>query len=134
VSQPPSFVPRDLLVVPGYFETQEPKNLQWHLATDYLGAVRLAWAMQQQELANAMFHLRTTAEKTIPEVAAILGIQRRQLWSKLTGRSPAQEDDLITWSWMTDTPRRTAPLRELLEDPSRVHVPRLGQIRLETLE
>ena len=90
--------------------------------------------MQQQELANAMFHLRTTAEKSIPEVAAILGIQRRQLWSKLTGRSPAQEDDLITWSWMTDTPRRTAPLRELLEDPSRFHVPRLGRIRLETLE
>lgn len=48
MSQAPSFVPRDLLVVPGYFETQEPKNLQWHLATDYAGAVRLAWAMQQQ--------------------------------------------------------------------------------------
>lgn len=134
MSQPPSFVPRDLLVVPGYFETQEPKNLEWRLATDYPGAVRLAWAMQQQELANAMFHLRTAAEKTTPDVAAILGIPRRQLWSKLTGRSPAQEDDLITWSWMTETPRRTKPLRELLEDPNRVLVPRIRPLRFETLE
>ncbi|MHB8219679.1 MAG: hypothetical protein ACYDHU_05070 [Acidimicrobiales bacterium] len=84
-------MPRDLLVVPGYFETQDPKNLEWHLATDFPGAVRLARAMQQQELANAMFHLRTTVEKTIPEVAAVLGIKRRLRWSKLTGRSATRQ-------------------------------------------
>ncbi len=117
MSQAPSSVPRGLLVVPGYLETREPKNLEWQLTTDYLGAVRLAWAMQQQEPGER--HVPPEDDgRDDPELAAILGIERRQRWSKLTGRAPAQEDDLITLSWMTGTPWRPKPRGDFLRTPA----------------
>lgn len=132
MSEEPAFVPRNFLIYPNFFGKQARPDVR--LARSFAGAARLAWAIEQHELALAMNLLMAKMDRSGPEVAAMLDMKSRNLWSKLTGRAPAKEDDLIMWSWLTDTPRRTIPVRELLFDPTAVHVPTLGRLDLETLD
>lgn len=117
---PPSFVPRELMVVPSYFGAQE--DVQWHLAMDWRSALRLARAREQHELAYQVHLLQLRHKNSVPDVAEALEQRRETLWGKLTGRQPAQEDDLVMWCWLTGERRRSYRPEDLFYQP-RFYVP-----------
>lgn len=94
----PSFVPRGLLEGSGYFGEQE--DVIWRLATDLPSTIRLARAREQHELAFGMYRLERCRDNSVPDLAEALGQRRESLGAKLSGRSPAQEEDLVFWCWL----------------------------------
>jgi hypothetical protein len=120
---PSKFIPAELLTVPGFFGEQE--DVTWILAHDLEGAIRLAWAREQHELALLIHLRRVPMELSIPDVAARLGVMASDLRRKLKGRFPAQMEDLYLWCWYLDEPRRNFRPEDLLTDPTLVSVPRL---------
>lgn len=119
----PAFVPRDLLRVPGFFGEQE--DPVWKYAEDVAGAVRLARAREQHELAFIMYYRSKELELSIPDIAARLEVPRGNLGRKLAGYVPAQENDIIIWCWFLDEPRRTYTAERLFANKTLVVVPRL---------
>ncbi len=120
----PAFVPRELLRVPGFFGEQE--DPVWIYAADLAGAVRLARAREQHELAFLMYYRSKELGLSIPDVAARLGVPRGNLGRKVAGYVPAQENDIITWCWFLDEQRRTYRPEELFGRSAQVFVPRLS--------
>jgi hypothetical protein len=91
--------------IPAYFGEQE--DVTWHLAPNWKDALRLAWAREQHELAYKV-HLQLLQHKnSIPDLAEAIGQRRENLWQKLTGRIPAQQEDFVLWTWLTGERRRT---------------------------
>ena len=123
----PSFVPRDLLVVPLSFGKRD--DVEWSLAYDYEGAILLARAREQHDLALAINLLMEKYQLSKSYVARELGVPRATLTRKLTGAVPAQENDIIAWCWLTGESRRSYRPEHLLADPSAVILPRLGPWR-----
>ncbi len=58
---------------------------------------RLAHAREQHELALAVHLLRLGHRNSIPDIADALELSRVPLSKKLTGRSPAAEEDPLLW-------------------------------------
>ena len=115
MANPPSFVPRDFLEVPEFFGVHE--DVTWHLAKDYAGAARLARSREQHELAYRIWLLRTEHKNSVQDVADVLGQRRENLWSKLNGKTPATEEDLIRWAWLVGEARRTYRPQALWQKP-----------------
>lgn len=103
--RPPAFEPRDQLEEPSDFGVNA--NAIWKLATSFEGAILLARAREQHELAMAIHRLREAGKNSIHDIAEELGQTEDTFWRKITGRVPAQEEDLIVWCWLTGESRRT---------------------------
>jgi hypothetical protein len=108
----PSFAPRENLVVDGFFGKEE--DPEWKLAGSFEEAINLARSREQHELARAVLKLLRTHKNSIADLAEALGMRNENLWAKLAGVKPAQERDLIIWSWLTGVPRKTYPMDLLL--------------------
>ena len=121
---PPSFVPQALMVVPDYFGQQE--DVEWKLARDLDGTLKLAQAREQHDLALQVHRQCLKYHLSCPDLARALSQRRESLWSKLTGRSPAREADLILWAWLTGEHRRNYRLEGLTAKP--VAVPSFNRI------
>jgi hypothetical protein len=132
VPVPPSFAPNTLLDVPGDYGEQE--DVQWMLATTLPEALRLVRAREQHELAYRVHRQLSRHSNSIADLAAALGMRRENLWSKLRGYRPAQEEDLILWSWVTGQNRRSYPLSLVLDAPEAVALPRFTVPRGRTGE
>lgn len=118
----PRFVPNSFLEHPGYFGNQE--DVVWKLASDLPGALVLAHCREQHELALVMFLQLKRDGTTVADLAVRFrengerfgGSGSTQVWrNKLAGRVPAVPEDLTLWSWLTGVPRKTYPLRYLVE-------------------
>ncbi|MDA8072835.1 MAG: hypothetical protein M0Z40_12320 [Actinomycetota bacterium] len=125
----PSFVPRGFLEVPEFFGVQE--DVLWRLAPDWRRAVRLARAREQHELAYRVHLLQLRHRNSVPDLAQALGQRRESLWGKLSGRLPAQEDDLILSAWLTGERRRTFRPEDLFAERP-VIVPKFPFMRRRT--
>lgn len=122
--RPPAFVPRELLEVPEFFgEQEEPR---WQDAVSFEGALRLARAREQHELAYVIYCMRLKRDRSVPDVAAMLGLPAANLRRKLQGEVPAQEEDLIAWCWLTGEQRRNYQPERLLENGAAVEIPRFA--------
>jgi hypothetical protein len=86
VPNPPKFVPRELLEVPGFFGNQD--DPRWKDATSYQGAIRLARAREQHELSYVIYCMRQGRKRSVPDVAALLGANVHNLRRKLNGYTP----------------------------------------------
>jgi hypothetical protein len=93
------------MVVEDFFGQQE--DVEWRLARDLPGALKLARSREQHELALMVHRQCMKYRLSYPDLAARLEQRRESLWSKLTGRSPAREADLILWAWLTGERRRS---------------------------
>ncbi len=123
---PPSFVPRDLLIWPGYFGRHA--DAEYYLARD-LPAMQLAWAREQHELALAVEERLNQCQNSIADLAAGTGQGARMLGEKVSGKCPAINTELILWCWLTGKTRLSCKV-ELLEDPDvPVRVPSFPFVR-----
>lgn len=101
--------------MPGFFGQQE--DVIWRLAVNFEGAVLLARAREQHELAFILHRRRLARDFGTADVATRLGVNSQDLRRKLNGYLPAQEADLIRWSWYLGEPRRTYQAVHLLANP-----------------
>jgi hypothetical protein len=113
------------MLVEEYFGQQE--DVRWELARDLPGALKLARAREQHELALAVHLLLLAGRNSIPDLAETLEQRRESLWAKLTGRWPASEEDLFLWAWLTGEYRRHFRLTDLVSRP--VQLPRFPLYR-----
>jgi hypothetical protein len=113
--QRPAFAPRELLENEDDFGID--RDAIWTLATDFEGAIKLARAREQHELACRINELRDAGKNSVHDVAEELGETEDTFWRKLTGRVPAQEEDLIVWGWLTNEDRRTYRPTDLAGGP-----------------
>ena len=88
---------------------------------------KLARAREQHELALAVHLLCLKHRNSIPDLAQRLDQRRESLWSKLTGRAPAREEDLILWAWLTGERWRDYQLAGLCAEP--IAMPRFPMMR-----
>jgi len=74
-----------------------------------------------------MYYRRRELGLSVPDIAARLGVPRGNLGRKLAGYVPAQENDIISWCWFLDEPRRSYAPERLLGMAAQAHVrvPRL---------
>lgn len=99
MANPPAFVPRNLMAVAGDFGEQD--DVEFTLATTLDEALVLARVREQHELAYAVHRLLTKHGLSRADLADALGVKEDTLRAKLRGMRPAQEEDLILWSWIT---------------------------------
>ena len=111
----PSFEPRKFLDHPGLFGKVEDVTT-WRLAGDLQEAVLLARATEQHALAYVVHLYLLKNDRSIRDFATHLNQRREGLQAKLIGKVPAQEGDLIIWSWMTGEKRRTPMLAGLMRE------------------
>jgi hypothetical protein len=103
------------MLIEEYFGQQE--DVEWKLARDLPGALKLARAREQHELAYAV-HLKLLAGRnSVPDLAQALNQRRESVWSKLSGRWPASEEDLFLWAWLTGEHRRHFRPTDLVDRP-----------------
>jgi hypothetical protein len=101
----------------------------WILARDLSRALKLAWAREQHELALQVQLLCLAHRNSIPDVADALEQRRETLWNKLTGRWPANEEDLQLWAWLTNESRRNFKPEHLADEGVRIRLPKFPLIR-----
>lgn len=121
MAEPPSFVPRDLLSIPADFGQHE--DVTWRLAATFREAVVLARAREQHELAYRVHRLLRKFDNSTADLADALGLRRESLWAKLRGHRPAQEEDLIVWSWITGADRCSYTLAAMVATPQCASLP-----------
>jgi hypothetical protein len=112
----PAFVPRSHLENGKDFGID--RDAMWNFASSFEDAIELARAREQHELACSINELRENGKNSIHDIAEELGETEDTFWRKLTGRAPAQEEDLIVWSWLTGENRRTYSPKDLAGDGS----------------
>jgi hypothetical protein len=120
VPEKPAFVPRNCLEDPLSWE--EPDAV-WALDRTLPGAVLLTRAREQHALATAVKRDLRTHHNSESDLARALHVRRENLWSKLHGVRPAQENDLILWCWITGEERRSYRPEGLLANPTSVWIP-----------
>lgn len=114
MSEPASFVPRDLLDHPTDFGVESEPT--WHYAGNLDEALRLSRAIDQHTQALGIDRWLRRGGHSITDLAGKLGERPETLAGKLRGRRPAPERDLILWSWLTGAERSHVPLAELCAD------------------
>ena len=107
-----SFAPRDHLEHPADFGSEA--DVTWRYARSLDEAVRLSRAIDQHVQALGVNRLLRRGRHSMTDLATVLGERPETLASKLRGRAPAPEGDLVLWSWMTGTARVHSPLVELV--------------------
>jgi hypothetical protein len=96
-------------------------EVEWTLAVDWDDALHLARAREQHALAYRIGVLRTEHKNSVADLALALG-ESRTLTLKLNGHTPATEDDLIGWGWLTGQKRKSYAPEDLWDHPFRLPV------------
>lgn len=111
----PSFTPRALLEHPDDFGLEA--DATWRFARSLDEAICLNRAIDQHTQALGVGRLLRRRRNSIADLAGAIGQRPETLASKLRGRRPAPEADLVVWSWLTGAARRHPPLGELVQLP-----------------
>lgn len=110
--------------MPGFFGNQD--DPRWQDAVSFEGALRLARAREQHELSYAIYCMRLSRDRSVPDVAVMLELPAANLRRKLQGEVPAKEEDLIAWCWLTGEQRRNYRPERLLARGAVVEIPRFA--------
>ena len=110
-----AFSPRDCFEIPDDFG-REP-NMRWIPARNLDEAVRLSRAIDQHLQAVEVNRLLRRGRYSMTDLAKALRERPETLSSKLRGRAPATERDLILWSWLTGGTRAHPPLERIGRGP-----------------
>jgi hypothetical protein len=103
-----------MLMVPEFHGVNE--NVAWHLALSATDAIHLARVREQHELAYAIRIERTPSSNSVLDIAVALETRYNTLQPKFKGWAQATENDLIRWTWLVGTERRSYRPRDLWSD------------------